>query len=126
MDYTIALADEQLRPIVKPFVDAMLEEARRLFPDADFQYTPDEFVRDTPGKYYLLIRWEYDMLGFYVQQLEIMQPQGLDTLTLPYEPSKNVVFHPNWPLVIDLFLRQIEANEIEGYGCGPHLLRLTW
>lgn len=123
MDYTIPLDDAQVRQIVKPFVLGMLETARRMFPDADFQYTSDEFMRDTPGKYQLRITWEYDLQAFYFTQLEVLQPLGLDTLALRYE-REPILGHPDWPAVVVLFNQQIEVGQAEGFG--PHVLRLTW
>lgn len=123
MDYTIALDDEQVRRLVKPFVELMIDTTRRLFPDADFQYTADEFMRDTPGRYQLRITWQLDAGSFYFTMLELVQPLGLDTLTLRFVHS-SLLFHPNWPEVAALFGQQIEVNQAEGPG--PHLLRLTW
>jgi hypothetical protein len=130
MQAVLSLYGSQLSELAKPLVTYLVAQLQKLFPEEDYSYANDEFVRDTPGLYELQLRYYH--LGesyaaasmVFIDNLRLVRPGGIQRDEIRIGKPLNAL-----PFAAVLFEYLEHYVPFAGHSklCDePHVLILRW
>lgn len=127
------LSGPEVSTVLKPLVEYLQQKMQVFFPELDFVFTDDEFVRDVPGDYKIKLKWFLlpgekllDYHSYRVTYIELIRPMQIQTETVRIQDSR----HQEFVKELVPYLRRYvlsAAGTAEGFGTyTSHEYQFVW